>query len=128
MNLLTEFALVVFVYIFSLTYIMKRAGGREMAEMEKEIKKLLEKAKKGDKKAFSKLNKLNAKRMRMIMRTQLYLFPFILIFIYFIKRRYAELTAVILGRSFGWLGLFIIFGIAFSMICEPLVKKLLGYS
>ena len=126
MNL--EFALVIFVYMFIINLVMKKAGGAELREIEKDVKKLLAKARTGDEKALKKLNKTNSKRMKLAMRGQLYLLPIVIPSIFFIKRRYAEFQWVIFGKTFGWLGSFLILGIPASMIADKIVKKLLKYS
>lgn len=123
-----EFVGVVFVYMFVINFIMKKVGGAELRELEKDIRKYLEKAKKGDETAFKKLNAANSKRMRLAMKANLYLFPIILPAIWFIKSRYAELQWTIFGHSFGWLGSFLILGIPLSMVSDRIVKKLLKYS
>jgi len=127
MSMLVEFTAVVFLYMLAFSYIIKRAGGRELREIEKEISRLMERAKRGDQEAFSKLNRLNTKRMRIVMRIQFYLFPFIILFFLFLKRRYAQLSVTLFGHSFGWLALFLLLGIPFSTIAEKIAVKLVGY-
>ena len=122
-----EFAMVVFGYMFMINFIMKKVGGAEMRVLEKDIKKHLDAAKKGDEKALKKLNALNSKRMKMAMKSQMYLLPIVIPTIFFIKSRYAEFTMTILGRSFGWLGSFFIIGILASMVSDKIVRRILKY-
>ena len=125
--LLIEFMLVISVYMFIINFVIKKVGGTELKEIEKDVKKYLDKAKKGDEKALKKLNSLNSKRMKLSMKAQLYLLPIVIPALWFIKARYADLSVTVLGKSFGWLGLFLILGIPISMISDKLVKKVLGY-
>ncbi|MBR9680339.1 MAG: hypothetical protein GOU98_00770 [Candidatus Altiarchaeota archaeon] len=126
MNL--EFALVIFVYMFIINFVMKKAGGVELREIEKDVKKLLKQARAGDEKALKKLNKTNSKRMKLAMRGQLYLLPIVIPSIFFIKSRYIDFQWTIFGHTFGWLGSFLILGIPASMVADKIVKKLLKYS
>ena len=103
-----EFVVVTFVYMFIINFVMKKVGGPELRILEKEIKVLMKGARSGDEKALAKLNKANSKRMKLGMKSQMYLFPIVIPAIFFIKSRYIELTWVIFGHSFGWLGSFFI--------------------
>lgn len=126
MNL--EFIVVTFVYMFIINFVMKKAGGVELKEIERDVKKLLGQARKGDEKALKKLNEVNSKRMKLAMKGQLYLLPIVIPAIFFIKIRYAELQWTVFGHTFGWLGSFLILGIPSSMIADKIVKKILKYS
>lgn len=123
-----EFVVVSFVYMFVINFVMKKAGGVELKLLEKDIKKLLKDARSGDNEAMGKLNKANSKRMKLAMKSQLYLFPIIVPALFLIKKRYVDLTWVIFGHQFGWLGAFIILGIPLSIISDKIVRKLLKYS
>ena len=126
--MLGEFAAVVFGYMFVINFVMKKLGGAEMKVLEKDIRKHLDAAKKGDEKALKKLNELNSRRMKLAMKSQMYLLPIVLPTIFFIKSRYGELTMTILGHSFGWLGSFFIIGIPASIVSDKIVRRLLKYS
>ena len=108
--------------------IMKKAGGAELRVLEKDIRKHLDAAKKGDEGALKKLNKLNSRRMKIAMKSQMYLLPIVLPAIFFIKGRYAEFQMVVLGHAFGWLGSFFILGIPASIVSDKIVRRLLRYS
>lgn len=123
-----EFIAVTFVYMLIINFVMKKAGGVELKEIERDVKKLLDQARKGDEKALKKLNAVNSKRMKLAMRGQLYLLPIVIPVIFFIKNRYAELQWTVFGHTFGWLGSFLILGIPSSMIADKIVKKVLKYS
>ena len=125
MEQVTLFVLLTLSYLFVVSIILKKLGGREMLELEKEVKKLMEKAKKGDQEALSKMNKLNMTRMKTMMKKQLYLWPLILVFFWYIKKTFAELTVTIFGRQIGWLGTFFIIVLVFSTIADKLATRLL---
>ncbi len=120
-----EFALVVFLYSFLVSFINRKVGGAELRSLEKDMKKLLDRAKKGDEKAYRELNRLNSRRMKLSFRTQKYILPVSLVALFFIKSRYAELQWVVFGHSFGWLGSFMIMGILSMMVADRVVRKLL---
>lgn len=123
-----EFLAVVSLYMFVINFVMKKVGGNEMKVLDKDIKKNLEAVKAGNDDAMDKLNNLNKRRMKLAMKSQLYLLPIVLPAIWFIKNRYAEFQMTILGHSLGWLGSFFILGIPASILSDKLVKKLLNYS
>ena len=125
--MILEFAALVFIYMLILTFALRKIGGRELAEIEREVEKLLNQVRKGKEEAFDKLNRANAQRMRIVMKAQLYLLPLIILFIYLLKKRYASLSITFLGIKMGWLALFILLGIPFSLISEKIVKKILRY-
>ncbi|MBR9679635.1 MAG: hypothetical protein GOU99_01130 [Candidatus Altiarchaeota archaeon] len=125
MEQVTLFVLLTLSYLFVISIILKKLGGREMLELEKEVKKLMEKAKKGDKDALSKMNKLNMTRMKTMMKKQLYLWPLILVFFWYIKKTFIELTVTIFGRQIGWLGTFFIIVLLFSTVADKLATRLL---
>ncbi len=127
MNLVAEFLVVVLVYTLVLSYFMKRVGGKELYALEKEIKKQLDLVKSGKKEAMDKLNQLNSRRMQLTMRGQLYLFPFIIAFFYFVKRRYADISVSLFGLKLGWFGLFIVLSMVFGAIAEQISRRLLNY-
>jgi len=126
MNALLEFAGLIALYMFLFSYLTKRMGGRELVEIDKEIRKVMEKVRKGDREAFSKLNQLNARRMRIVFRSQLYFFPFIILFFLFLKHRYANLSARIFGIKLGWFGLFLLIGLPLSFIMEKITSRVLS--
>ncbi len=125
--MLAEFAVVVFAYMFLINFIIKKTGGAELKEIERDVKKHLAAAKKGDQEALRRLNKANARRMRLSMRANLYIFPLSIPALYFMKWRYAELTMTLFGRQFGWFGSFLILGIPFSLASDRIVKRILKY-
>lgn len=125
---LTEFVGVVFVYMTIINFVMKKVGGAKLKELEKQIKGLMPKARKGDEEALDRLNEVNSKRLKLSMKAQMYLLPIVLPAIWFIKRRYAELQWTVFGHTFGWLASFIILGIPANIVADKLVKRLLNYS
>ena len=122
-----EFFIVTFVYMFLINFIIKKVGGAELKEIEKDVKKYLASARKGDEQALKKLNQLNARRMKLSMKANMYLFPITIPAIFFIKWRYAEITMTLFGREFGWFGLFLLAGIPFSIVSDKIVKAILKY-
>ena len=122
-----EFFAVVFVYMFLITLINRKVGGAELRELEKDIKKLLEKAKQGDETAFKKLNKANSKRIKMSFKTQKFTLPLSLAAIFFIKWRYAEFQWAIFGLNLSWLWSFMVLGMISYSIADKIVKRVLKY-
>jgi len=122
-----EFLVVVFVYMFLINLINRKAGGAELHELEKDIKKELSKARGGDETAFKKLNKLNSKRLKLSFKTQKFTLPLSLAAIFFIKWRYVELQWTVFGWTLGWFWTFLILGMVFYSITDRIVKKLLKY-
>jgi hypothetical protein len=127
-NPFLELGLVSFVYMLVVNLVMKKVGGAELRELEKQTKTLLAKARKGDESALDKLNSVNGKRMKLTMRAQLYLFPIMIPTLFFIRGRYAELQWTLFGHTFGWLGAFIILGIPANMLSSRLAQLILGHS
>jgi nucleoside permease NupC len=122
-----EFLVVVFVSMFIISFINRKVGGAELRELEKDIKKLLDKAKKGDETAFKKLNKANSKRLKLSFRTQKFTLPLSLVAILFIKWRYADFQWVIFGHSLSWIWAFFILGMVAYSVSDRIVKRVLKY-
>lgn len=125
MNELLLFAAIVFGYMFLITFLMKKLGGKELKDLDEDIQKHMDKAKAGDQEALKAMNQLNMKKMKKTMKIQLYLLPIILGVIWFIKRRYEEtvFTIPLVGWEMGWFGVFLLLGIPASILAETLIKK-----
>ncbi len=127
MNELLTFSAIVVGYMFVVTFLMKKLGGKELRDLDDEIQKEMEKAKAGDQKALKAMNALNMKKMKRTFKIQLYLFPIIIGVIMFIKWKYAEVTFTIpvVNWTLGWFGTFMLLGIPASIVAESLAKKIL---
>ena len=127
MNELLLFSAITVGYMFTVTFLMKKIGGKELRDLDEEIQKEMVKAKAGDKESLSKMNKLNMAKMKKTFRTQLYMFPIIIGVIMYIKWKFGEtiFTIPITNWQFGWFGTFLLLGIPASIIAENLSKKIL---
>ncbi|HDR53642.1 MAG TPA: hypothetical protein ENN60_03170 [archaeon] len=125
MNDLLVFGLIVVAYMFVVNLLMKLIGGKELRELDEDIRKHMEKAKKGDQDALKAMNQANMKKMKKTTKTQLYIMPLILGVIWGVKALFRETTFSIFGWQMGWFGAFLLLGIPASLISETLVKKLL---
>ena len=127
MNELLLFSAITVGYMFTVTFLMKKIGGKELRDLDEEIQKEMVKAKTGDKESLSKMNKLNMLKMKKTFRTQLYMFPIIMGVIMYIKWKFGEtiFTIPLVGWQFGWFGTFLLLGIPASIIAENLSKKIL---
>ena len=127
MSELLLFSAIVVGYMFVVTFLMKKIGGKELRDLDEEIQKEMEKAKAGDDKALKKMNKLNMTKMKKTFKSQLYLYPIIIGVILFIKWKFAEITVTIpvVNWTIGWFGTFLLLGIPASIVAETLTKKIL---
>jgi len=127
MSELLLFSAIVVGYMFTVTFLMKKLGGKELRDLDEDIQKEMVKAKAGDQTALKKMNKLNMQKMKKTFKTQMYLFPVIIGVIMFIKWKFAEVsfTIPVVNWTLGWFGTFLLLGIPASIIAENLTKKIL---
>ncbi len=119
MNIAIEFALVVFLYFFVFSLALKFLGGKKLIALEEEMRKAMERYRKTQKIEDAKrVNLLAMKRFRELLRVQLPLLPVLLVFFYFLKKRYSFVVFQIGPLKLGWFGTLLLFGFLLGPIAE----------